>query len=289
MPYRRPMRLTRHIRVGLIGAAALAIAAVGATTTGRPPVDRLQLTHGVPGTAHPPINTAKVYRWGNAAWNDGFIGPLSKNWDVSHGAPTIQNQHGQLTLNGPGGLNAKTLWASYPLTAHQYGRWDFSMRSKQYTFGATPYAAVLELVPSDNSRIDCGRQNLILAKFPLGAKAVTGELRNAGKRWTMTNPHEVFSNEFHTYALEVTAGHISWFMEGKVLMTVRNPAALSGETYKIKIFLTAAPSGQRTNRGRLQFDWARYYTLARPNAKSISAPEGEISDLVTLCGSTAKG
>ena len=54
-------------------------------------------------------------------------------------------------------------------------------------------------------------------------------------------------------------------------------------------FLTAAPSGQRTNRGRLQFDWARYYTLARPNAKSISAPEGEISDLVTLCGSTAKG
>lgn len=277
------MRLTRTIGIGLVaGIAGLTAIAAQPLTPPTPP--RGELTHGVPGTDNPPINTAKVYRWGSAAWNDGFIGPLSADWKISDPAPVIRNQYGQLTLNGSGGTSAKTLWATYPLLAKKYGRWDFSMRSKQYEFGGKPYTAVLELVPNDPAALDCGRQNIILAKFPLGASAVQGEIRNAGKRFSATNPHEVFSNEFHTYALEITPDHISWFMEGKVLMTERRPEALSGETFRIKIFLTAAPKGVKTNRGRLQFDWARYYTLARPNAKSIEAPQGTLGDLITSCG-----
>ena len=76
---------------------------------------------------------------------------------------------------------------------------------------------------------------------------------------------------FHTYAVEVTRTHISWFVDTHVLMTERRDAALSGARFKVRFRLVGAP-GARMNPARMQMDWVRYYTLDRANAKSIAAP-----------------
>jgi hypothetical protein len=283
MAYRQRMRLSRLAPLTGLLAASLALAMTATTHQASAP--DLALAHGTPGTANPPVNTAGEFKWGHATWNDEFHGGLGGAWNTSHRAPTIQTQHGMLTLNGPGGTGGNTLWASFP-NDHAVGRWDFSMRTRQYEHSGTPYTVVLELVPSDKSRLDCGRQNIVIGKFPIGSPRVGFDLRNAGKSFTASTNHGVNTEGFHTYALEVTKTRISWFMEGKVLRTERRPEALSGETFRIKVFLTAAPKGTRTNRGRVQFDWMRYYTLARPNAKSVAAPQPEMRDFVTTCGGT---
>lgn len=266
------MRFVTSLRRALLpaGAALLALA----LSTPEPFTGDLA-------TGMPPINTAKVYRWGNAAWHDGFIGPLGSGWVRNAGAPTIQNQHGQLTLNGP--AKGRTLIATFPGNARTYGRWETSMRTRQYEFGHTPYRVAVELVPSAADQFHCGAQTIQLATFRLGAKSANFNARSLpNNEFSDSNAHPVNTRDFHTYAVEITKDHISWFMEGKVLMTERRDEALTGVKYKLRYRLIAN-EGARMNRGRMQMDWARYYTLSRPNAKSIAAPQGNRGTYDAAC------
>jgi hypothetical protein len=70
----------------------------------------------------------------------------------------------------------------------------------------------------------------------------------------------------------VTQDHVSWFVDTKVIRTERRSAALSAEDYAMRFQLMGTP-GAQMRQGRMQMDWARYYTLARKNAKSIEAPQ----------------
>ena len=49
-------------------------------------------------------------------------------------------------------------------------------------------------------------------------------------------------------------------------------AALSGVPLTVR-FSMAAQKGQRMNQGRMQMDWLRYFTLRKPNKKSVDAPQ----------------
>ena len=55
-------------------------------------------------------------------------------------------------------------------------------------------------------------------------------------------------------------------------MTERRPAALSGQIFAARFRLVSTP-GSTMRKGRMQMDWVRYYTLARKNAKPITAPQ----------------
>jgi hypothetical protein len=37
------------------------------------------------------------------------------------------------------------------------------------------------------------------------------------------------------------------------------------------------------NPGRMQMDWARYYSLARQNARSVEAPQAEVGTYAGAC------
>ncbi len=55
------------------------------------------------------------------------------------------------------------------------------------------------------------------------------------------------------------------------MRTETRPAALSGVKYRPQFVMTAVP--HRSMRpSYMQMDWVRYYSLARHNARSISAP-----------------
>ena len=87
-----------------------------------------------------------------------------------------------------------------------------------------------------------------------------------------SKPLGLTNNQFHTYAIEVTPDHISWFVDTKVIRTERRSAARTGATYNARFRLVGSP-GHKMIPGRMQMDWVRYYTLDRPNAKPITAPQ----------------
>ena len=87
---------------------------------------------------------------------------------------------------------------------------------------------------------------------------------------------------FHTCAVEVTKDHISWFVDTHVLMTERRPEARTGATYAVRFRLVGTP-GAQMNPGRMQMDWVRYYSLARPNAQPIEAPRATEGTYAAAC------
>jgi hypothetical protein len=76
---------------------------------------------------------------------------------------------------------------------------------------------------------------------------------------------------FHTYAIEITKDHISWFVDTKVIRTERREDALRGIEYRPRFRLQGA-KGEKHRTTWMQMDWVRHYDLSRPNAKSIKAP-----------------
>ena len=80
------------------------------------------------------------------------------------------------------------------------------------------------------------------------------------------------NNQFHTYAIEVTPDDWSWFVDTKVIRTERRPVPGPAPFTTHASDWWGSP-GHRMIPGRMQMDWVRYYTLDRPNARPITAPQ----------------
>jgi hypothetical protein len=258
----RPRRLDRPV-AGILGTALVAATLAVATAGSAPSPDaRLVAQRG-------PTNAGKVFRWGDAQWADDFVGPVKGMWRENKPSQ-IRNQHGMLTINGTAAGGDVT--ATVTGHARRYGRWETRVRAEQFSTGHTPYRVIAELIPSSGG-YHCGARSIVLGSYQLGShhagmavRTLPGNQFSAGKRLDLR------PGPFHTYAVEVTSNHISWFVDTHVLRTERRPQALSGATFTVR-FRLAAPKGAHMNPGRMQMDWLRYYTMARENARSISAPQ----------------
>ncbi len=257
-------------------SGVLALAALAAVPAGTQQVagahDQVRLV------SSSPTNAGKVYRWGNSQWHDGFVEPLRKAWRVNK-PRLVRNQHGMLTINAT--ATSGTVAATYTGHVRRYGRWETRIRAEQYTRGSTPYRVTAELVPS--GAYHCGARNLELATYRLGSGRAHMAIRNLpAHQFTASKARDLGPGRFHTYAVEVTRRHISWFVDTRVVMTERRPAALSGARFSVR-FRMVARRGARMNPGRMQMDWVRYYTLARPNARSIAAPRAHLGTYRRAC------
>jgi hypothetical protein len=217
-----------------------------------------------------PTNAGKIFQWGNKAWGDEFVTPLQSMWQASRPA-MVRDQHGMLTLDAPKATGINVI-ATLLNHNQQYGRWEARVRSRQYGTGGTPYQLYWELVPKTGA-YHCGARDIVLASHTLGRNTAWMHARNlpnsdflAGKALQLSD------NEFHTYAVEVTPDHISWFVDTKVIRTERRPEAMRAADYAVRFRLQSIP-GKQMRQGRMQMDWVRYYTLARKNAKPITAPQ----------------
>ena len=264
------MPLVTTLRRAALGAVALA--ALVAVTPGPAPVVR-----PVADTTYP-TNAAKIFRWGDAQFFDNFISPVKPMWSVNQ-PRLVRDQHGMLTINATS--TSGTVWAR--LTGHnrQYGRWEARVRAQQYTSSGTPYHVVWELVPT--SGYHCGARSIVLADYALGTSEAHMYLRNTpSTAYTASKALTLGPGPFHTYAVEVTKDHISWFVDTHVLMTERRPEARTGATYAVRFRLVGTP-GAQMNPGRMQMDWVRYYSLARPAAQSIEAPAAAEGTYAAAC------
>ena len=263
----RPLRLGRPA-AGLLGTAL--VAATLTVATAHDSVDESAPSADAQLVAQRgPTNAGKVFRWGNARWADDFVGPVKGMWRENK-PRQIRNQHGMLTINGTAAGGDVT--ATVTGHARQYGRWETRVRAEQFSTGHTPYRVVAELIPASGG-YHCGARSIVLGSYKLGSHRAGMAVRTLpNNQFTAGKRLDLRPGPFHTYAVEVTKSHISWFVDTHVLRTERRPEALSGATYMVR-FRLAAPKGARMNPGRMQMDWVRHYTMARNNARSIAAPQ----------------
>jgi len=249
-----------HRTARRLGALALALAL---------PVTLAPATQADHANPPGPVNAQTTYGWGKPAWQDDFVGPRKKIWAVRAGNGNVRNQHGMLTLNTG---RSKTTAATLKLKGRETGRWEIRLRQRAYESGHTPYRVRTELIPAGKRDQNCGARNIALESFKLGGNRAHLYIRNLPN--LSFNAHtgvNLGRDVWHTFAVEVRKKRISWFVDGHVLRTERRSAALSGVPLTVR-FSMAAQKGQRMNQGRMQMDWLRYFTLRKPNKKSIDAP-----------------
>ena len=214
-----------------------------------------------------PTNAAAIFKWGLSRWEDEFRLPISRSWRSNH-PKLVRNQVGMLTLDAT--RRSGTVWATVPGQAHRYGRWEARVRSEQNGRGGAPYQVSWELVPAGDRA--CGAKDIEISSYRFGDRRARMQVRTpSGVAFSASKRRNLHDNVWHTYAVEVTKHHISWFVDTKVIRTERRPAALTGAKYLMRFRLAGAPH-RRMNPARMQMDWVRYYTLDRPNARSIKAP-----------------
>ena len=258
--------------IGLLLSVAIALVATagpdsspgdGPRAGSAPSATGLQLA-----AARYPTNAAKIFGWGNATWKDEFVRPFSTStWRANHPS-LVRDQHGMLTLDST--PTSGDVVAAANGAGTRYGRWEARVRTRSYKGSGTAYRAVWELRPTSGGE-HCGARGIELSDYRIGAATATMHVRNTPDTDFTASRALPLDNTFHTYAVEVTPDHVSWFVDTRVVMTERRPAALSGAVFSPRFRLVATP-GTTMRRGRMQMDWVRYYTLQRKNAHSIVAP-----------------
>jgi hypothetical protein len=221
-------------------------------------------------TAEPgPIHAGNTFGWYPAAKRYEFVGGLGDGWR-KRGHGIVRNQHGMLTLETQ---TSGDLSATLKCAGHATGRWEIRWRARKYGSGHPNYTVRTELIPAGDRKQYCGARNIALESYTLRhprVKFYINNLPNLAFRAAMGGRYS--NNNWHTFAVEVTPSRISWFVDAKVVRSEKRPEALSGVPFTVR-FSMDAPPRTRMNRARMQMDWLRYWTLAKPNDKSVAAPQ----------------
>jgi hypothetical protein len=214
-----------------------------------------------------PVHAGNTYGWYPVARRDEFVGPLQSVWR-KRGHGVVKTRNGMLTLAARRG----SVSATQDLPGHATGRWEIRWKSKQYGTGRTPYTVKTELIPAGDRPQYCGARNIALESYTHGRRKARFYVRNLPDlAFTAGKAGRFGGDRWHTFAVEVTSKHISWFVDAHVIRTERRPEAYSGVPLTVRFSLRAVP-GHAMNPTRMQMDWLRYWTLAKPNDKSIAAP-----------------
>jgi hypothetical protein len=262
---------TRRKVPALLGGLVLITAVLVATAVSAPrsaPQTRAVAARGCLGYCKHPTNAAKVFRWGGPAWDQEFVSrPFSSHWKSNH-RRAVGQQHGMLTIQAGRHTGTIKVWPDNQ--SARTGRWEARIRAYDSGSG-NRYHVTWELVPAHGDD-RCGANAIVLAKYRPGDRRVTGSVRTPpGTSFTYSRARDLRDRAWHTYAVEITKRHVSWFVDTQVVRTEKRPAALSGVRYRPQLVMQAE-HGATMRQSWMQSDWVRYYTLHRPDARSIKAP-----------------
>jgi Glycosyl hydrolases family 16 len=265
---RRPVLLLIALALVASGLLALSLGDRSAAAPSGSTAVRMDHIPSPNQVVHYPTNAAKVFKWGREKWSDEFeVGGLRGDW-VNSPQGRVKTQSGMLTLIASG-RNDKVTTSPTSVKA-RYGRWEARVRIRETNHDGRQYRGYWELVPTDD--FQCGAKSIVLASYKRGQRRATGAVRVPDKtQYGFSKRVALHNGWFHTYAVEITRTHISWFVDTKVIHTERRDGALSGIEYRPRFRLQGV-EGKKHRTTWLQMDWVRHYDLSRPNAKSIKAP-----------------
>jgi len=232
--------------------------------------------------AHPPgpVNAQSTYKWGRPLWQDDFESSQMPSFYRVEGPGLVQNQHGMLTLNT---TDEGTVSATRDQAGYTTGRWEIRLRSRRYSTDAANFRVRTELVPAGDQEQRCGARDISLQGYRIGGQRANLWIRNLPDRqFSASKRLGLADDQWHTFAVEVTDSRVSWFVDAHVIRTERRPEALSGVPMTVRFTMLAQP-GRRMNKSRMQMDWLRYFTLDRPNARSVDAPPTNAGSYTGAC------
>ena len=222
-------------------------------------------TYGESLTDGPSRGSDPVGHW--VDWADGTGRAAKHNGGVM--LDTQRQNSDEDKFDGSRGSTAITM-RDNPM---KYGRWEVRMRTKSTETHAYDPHVLIELVPDAPADYHCGAQTITVADFtPHGSNVQVGARALAGaKEWSRTVRDAWTNGSSTAFGVEVTKRHISWFIEGRVVATVKSRAAVSDVPMTLRLSL-AGRGLDEVNRTQAISDWQRGYSLDRGAQKTNGAP-----------------
>ncbi|HSV37531.1 MAG TPA: hypothetical protein VLI04_02120 [Nocardioidaceae bacterium] len=189
-----------------------------------------------------------------------------------NGGALLQSKYGRFVPKDAGAGDFGTTSITLAGNAQTYGRWEMRIRPWVIENNAKDYRIRFELIPVDPAQYLCGARSITVAdltprKPAVGIAAYTPS-RN--RTWRATKSTSSLSNVSKAYAVEVTKDHISWFIDGDIVGTLKARAAIPRVPLTMRISLIGQGSTEM-NHTYVVMDWMRAYTLKRGKQRANGA------------------
>ncbi|GAA5145980.1 hypothetical protein GCM10023340_16210 [Nocardioides marinquilinus] len=220
------------------------------------------------------------YGWTPAMWDFGWEAGQSLTsppsggrdprgyWlDWSDGTGRAAKHNGGITLDskqvaGPGTGDRGTVRATMQGNARAYGRWETRLRLKYDRDSGRDYKILVELVPEQASQYDCGAHNITLAETWSRSSTMRFGVRDGGRTWTGERRIGDIRHTVPALAVQVTPAHITWFLNGAPVGTVRDKSAVPGMPMTLRFSIVGRGSKEMKDLMVIS-DWQRGFTLER--------------------------
>jgi hypothetical protein len=232
------------------------------------------------GSGAPTPTASERYGWyplyWDFAWEHGQSltgGPTRGTRHVGHwvdyvdGGGRVSKQNGQLTLDskryygaGPGDFGSTR--ATLHDNAATQGRWEARMRIRgAYETGGRAYGVRAELVPEKMSDRACSGRTIEIASISPFSRRVRFGAHSPRYRWSgAATASATPLHSAYAVAVEVSKSHITWFLDGKPVGSVSDPAAFPGVPMTLRLSLTGEGQ-EEMNQVSLVSDWQRGFPL----------------------------
>ncbi|HQR25588.1 MAG TPA: hypothetical protein PLP61_01000 [Nocardioides sp.] len=175
----------------------------------------------------------------------------------------LASKYGRVVPGDAGPGDHGTTSATLQGNAQTYGRWELRIRPWSIETSAKNYRVKFELVPEDPAQRLCGARSITVADLtPRRPQVKIGAFNPDGRAWRRTVQSGPLARVSRAYAVEVAKNHISWFLDGKIIGTVRAAAAIPRVPLTVRLSLVG--SGQaEMNHTYAIMDWIRAYGIDR--------------------------
>jgi len=226
------------------------------------------------------------YRWGpflyDFAWEQGESLTAKPHrgerrtgqWiDRSDGSGRVAPYNGGMAISShlssfPGRGDRGTTSAMLSGNAMTYGRWEFRRRIDVFEKKGKNYRVKIALVPAEPQDARCGSINVASVGFNSRKAGLGLSSARAGKAWSGTRRIPRLGNGPHSFAVEVTRSHVTWFLDGRSLATVSGRKAAPGVPLTPKLSLVA-DGRKEMRRTRVLYDWQRGWHLNKQARRAV--------------------
>lgn len=148
------------------------------------------------------------------------------------------------------------------------GRWELRERIRQYNYtewgdapGGGLYTFVVELIPADPAKYDCGRHNITIARAPVGGTTVQIGANAGSTQWSKTlTGYNRPPKEGRNYAVQITGRKITWYVNGWAVATLGAAAAIPDMPMTVRMRMVG-DGVKDMRKSYVLIDWVRNFDL----------------------------
>jgi hypothetical protein len=174
----------------------------------------------------------------------------------------LESKYGRVVPGDAGPGDHGTTSVTLQGNAQTFGRWEVRIRPWVIEKGGKDYRIKFELVPEDTAQRLCGARSITVADITPRRPAVRiAAYSPVGNRaWRRTIGSIAIQRVPHAYAVEVAKDHVSWFVDGRTIGTVRSAAAVPGVPLTIRVSLVGHGQDEMNHTYAIM-DWLRAFGI----------------------------